>query len=225
MMLFYMADADGNGKVTREEFEGVFDALDGGRLGFVSQDELRQKLFTPAGPTQGTPAAATPVVRPVEAGAGQGTVPPGDRLAPGRAELDDLAPDFTLSTVDGQGEVTLCRRRSARSRWSWSSATSPAGRSGARPGNIEKLFDERYKDRATFVMVYVREAHPTDGWSMESNDRVGVSRSASRRTYDERVEVARKCSRGRSTWASRCWSTPSTTPSVPATAGCPAGST
>ena len=35
-------------------------------------------------------------------------------------------------------------------------------------------------------MVYVREAHPTDGWRMESNDRVGV-RLRQPRTYDERV--------------------------------------
>ncbi len=41
-------------------------------------------------------------------------------------------------------------------------------------------------------MVYVREAHPTDGWSMESNDRVGVS-LAQPRTYDERVAVAQTC--------------------------------
>jgi hypothetical protein len=43
-------------------------------------------------------------------------------------------------------------------------------------------------------MVYVREAHPTDGWSMESNDRVGVS-LAQPRTYDERAAVARTCGR------------------------------
>ena len=43
-------------------------------------------------------------------------------------------------------------------------------------------------------MVYVREAHPTDGWRMESNDRVGVS-TAQPRTYDERVEVAQTCGR------------------------------
>jgi hypothetical protein len=42
-------------------------------------------------------------------------------------------------------------------------------------------------------MVYVREAHPTDGWSMESNDRAGVS-IRQPRTYDERVAVARTCS-------------------------------
>jgi len=58
-------------------------------------------------------------------------------------------------------------------------------------GNVEKLF-RRYGDRANFVMVYVREAHPTDGWSMESNDRVGVALRQPR-SYGERVEVARTC--------------------------------
>jgi hypothetical protein len=43
-------------------------------------------------------------------------------------------------------------------------------------------------------MVYVREAHPTDGWSMESNRRVGVALRQPR-TFDERLEVARTCSR------------------------------
>ncbi len=60
-------------------------------------------------------------------------------------------------------------------------------------GNIEKLY-RRYKDRATFVMVYVREAHPTDGWRMESNDRVGVS-LLQPKSYEQRVDVARRCSR------------------------------
>ena len=44
------------------------------------------------------------------------------------------------------------------------------------------------------MMVYVREAHPTDGWRMESNDRVGVA-TAQPRTYDERAEVAQTCGR------------------------------
>ena len=33
----------------------------------------------------------------------------------------------------------------------------------------------RYKDQVAFLAVYVREAHPTDGWRMESNDRAGIS--------------------------------------------------
>ena len=58
-------------------------------------------------------------------------------------------------------------------------------------GNFEKLH-RRYADRADFLMVYVREAHPTDGWRMESNDRVGVT-TAQPSTYDERAAVAQHC--------------------------------
>ena len=43
-------------------------------------------------------------------------------------------------------------------------------------------------------MVYVREAHPTDGWRMESNDRVAVA-TPQPRSYSERVQVARLCGR------------------------------
>jgi hypothetical protein len=43
-------------------------------------------------------------------------------------------------------------------------------------------------------MVYVRDAHPTDGWRMDSNDRVGAV-TAQPATYNERVSVAQKCGR------------------------------
>ncbi len=58
-------------------------------------------------------------------------------------------------------------------------------------GNIEKLY-RRYRDRADFLMVYVREAHPTDGWNMESNQRVGVALRQPR-SDAERFEVAQIC--------------------------------
>ena len=32
----------------------------------------------------------------------------------------------------------------------------------------------RYKDRAEFVAVYVREAHPSDGWALPNNDKIGI---------------------------------------------------
>ena len=41
-------------------------------------------------------------------------------------------------------------------------------------------------------MVYVREAHPLDGWHMPSNDRFDV-RLEQPRTYEERAGVARMC--------------------------------
>ena len=50
----------------------------------------------------------------------------------------------------------------------------------------------RFKDRAHFLAIYVREAHPIDGWKMETNDHVGVS-LAQPRTYEERVSVAQTC--------------------------------
>jgi hypothetical protein len=57
---------------------------------------------------------------------------------------------------------------------------------------VEAL-NERYKDRADFVAVYVREAHPTDGWRMLANDLEGVA-VRQPRTLAERGGVAQTCS-------------------------------
>jgi thiol-disulfide isomerase/thioredoxin len=189
LMLYYMADADGNGKVTREEFQRVFDRLDGEQLGFLSQDELK-RLFTPPARPKAPPSS-------ISSGPSKAVLLKGlfrqeiGSLQPG-PKVEELAPDFTLKTVDGQGEVTLSKKIGPKPVvLVFGNFTCGPFRSHA--GNIEKLH-QRYKDRATFVMVYVREAHPTDGWSMESNDRIGVSLRQPR-NYDERVEVARKCSK------------------------------
>ena len=59
---------------------------------------------------------------------------------------------------------------------------------------IDRLY-EKYKDRANFLMVYVREAHPSDGWKMESNTKVGVE-VVQPKTMEERTGVANQfCSR------------------------------
>jgi alkylhydroperoxidase family enzyme len=44
----------------------------------------------------------------------------------------------------------------------------------------------------TFLTVYVREAHPTDGWRSPSNDKVGIS-VAQPTTVDDRIKVAGTC--------------------------------
>jgi hypothetical protein len=44
----------------------------------------------------------------------------------------------------------------------------------------------------TFLTVYVREAHPTDGWRSASNDKVGIS-VAQPTTVDDRIKVAGSC--------------------------------
>lgn len=51
---------------------------------------------------------------------------------------------------------------------------------------------KRYGDRVAFLAVYVREAHPTDGWRMGSNDKAGIF-VPQPRSPQERHSVAHKC--------------------------------
>ena len=51
---------------------------------------------------------------------------------------------------------------------------------------------QRYKDRVQFLAVYVREAHPTDGWRVPFNDKVGISIQQPK-TGKERTKVAEQC--------------------------------
>jgi hypothetical protein len=59
---------------------------------------------------------------------------------------------------------------------------------------LDQIYD-CYGDRVTFYIVYIREAHPTDGWQVDSNLAESVL-FAQPETYDERVEVAQACTLG-----------------------------
>src|SRR5262245_59056229 len=52
----------------------------------------------------------------------------------------------------------------------------------------------RYSDRVDFYAVYIREAHPADGWSMESNDRVGITIEQPKSVADRNRVAAQSCS-------------------------------
>lgn len=191
---FSRADRDGSGKVTREEFEALFKSLDTNNQGFLSQNDLIESLTPPSRPAarpsgapprpdanRGMPSKATLVRGLFEQEVGS--------LQPG-PKLDETAPDFTLKTNDGKEEITLSKLVGPKPIvLIFGNFTCGPFRSHS--GNFDKLH-ARYKDRATFLMVYVREAHPSDGWRMESNDRVGVV-TLQPKTYDERVEIAQAC--------------------------------
>ena len=51
----------------------------------------------------------------------------------------------------------------------------------------------RFRDRVEFFVVYVQEAHPTDGWQTDSNLEEGVL-FRQHQSYEEREEVAQTCS-------------------------------
>ena len=52
-----------------------------------------------------------------------------------------------------------------------------------------KIYND-YKDRADFLTVYVREAHPTDEWQMKSNLKEDVC-YAQPKTLEQRVAIAK----------------------------------
>lgn len=47
----------------------------------------------------------------------------------------------------------------------------------------------RYKERARFLTIYIKEAHPTDEWRMEANDEADVCYLQPRSTED-RLAIA-----------------------------------
>lgn len=51
---------------------------------------------------------------------------------------------------------------------------------------------EKYRDRVEFFVVYVREAHPEDGWVLEANREAGIA-LGDPETGDERAAVAAAC--------------------------------
>ncbi len=214
-MVFYMADRDGNGKVTREELDALFRAADSGGAEFLSLGDLQEAL-TP--PSRGRGSSSGPSKFTLVKGLFRQEI---GSLQPGPS-VGMPAPDFTLRTVDGKEEITLSKLVGPKPVvLIFGNFTCGPFRSQA--GNVEKLY-RRYKDRATFVMVYVREAHPdrrlADG---EQRPRRGLDRPAPR-TTPSASRSPRYAASG-SSWGCRCWSTRSATRSVPGTAGCPAGST
>jgi hypothetical protein len=58
-------------------------------------------------------------------------------------------------------------------------------------GELEEMA-ERYAERVAFFVVYIKEAHPEDGWVLASNreQEIAVTDPVS---HDQRVDVAEAC--------------------------------
>lgn len=86
----------------------------------------------------------------------------------------EVAPDFTLPSVDGKGPITLSglTRPKRPTVLIFGNMTSPVFRNDA--GTLEKLH-QRYRDRAEFLVIYGREEHPSDGWVLRENLRMNLS--------------------------------------------------
>jgi hypothetical protein len=181
---YYRVNKAGDGRLTREEWLKFFDEAAEGRDHMTPAD-LYAGLF--GGPKAKSAGFDMPSPQVLVRGLFRGEI---GSMNEG-PKLNDPAPDFLLKTRDGKETVHLSDNFGKKPIvLCFGNFTCGPFRS------IYPQVDElaqRYKDEALFLGVYVREAHPKDGWHMGSNDADGVS-LVQPRTYAERTAVANQCS-------------------------------
>jgi thiol-disulfide isomerase/thioredoxin len=179
-------DEDGDGKLSAQEWKAYFDDLAGSK-GSVSPAEFR-RVLQPLATTRGGgggQAMSLKLRHDRLVGVLKGDVGSFNE----GPQLGELAPDFTLETQDGKGPITLSSFRGKKPVvLTFGSYTCPPYRSLSPTLNPLR---ERYGDRVEFLAVYVREAHPTDGWSTEGNSQIGIEVKQPT-SQSERLAVAQK---------------------------------
>ncbi len=182
--LFRQVDVKGNGKVSKEDFLAFYEKMAKGN-DHLKADEFRDALMGSTGPFAPGDVPSTETLLRSLFTSELGSLQEGPSLG-------DAAPDFELKTVDGKAKVRL------------------SSLVGKKPvvlilgnytcGPFRSLYRQMeevkktYGSEAEFLMVYVREAHPTDGWRLKSNDKAEVLVSQPR-TDEERLGVAQQCAK------------------------------
>lgn len=106
------------------------------------------------------------------------------RIHPGLVRADDPLPELTFESLDG-APLALARLRGRPTVLVFGSCTcEPFVRSMTAISDLEREFH----DRVTFVLIYIDEAHPTDGW-VTPNNPFEVKRA---RSLDDRRAAARE---------------------------------
>jgi hypothetical protein len=185
MRLFRRINAGGDGRLTRAELEQFFQQNAGGK-DHLTVSDLQAALLAGAGRYLPGDEPSREVLVKGFLQSDVGSMHEGPSVG-------QPAPDFSLRSSDGTGT------------WQLSKLVGPkpvvlvlgnftCGPFRALYPEVDALH-ERYKDDANFLMIYVREAHPTNGWKMESNARAGVAAAQPTR-FDQRLAVcAQFCER------------------------------
>ena len=178
-------DTKGNGTLTRAEWLAFFDSVS--QVGDVASIEsLREAWLT------GISASFYPGDAPTQQQLVKGLLSGELGSLQEGPSLGDQAPDFTLTTQDGKQTIHLADVIGCKPVvLMFGNFTCSPFRS-MYPG-VEAV-SRRFENDATFLAIYVREAHPADGWKMESNTRLGVDVTQPK-TLAERTAVASQCSR------------------------------
>lgn len=182
LRLFRQLDAGGDGRVTPADLNAFFQRVASGKEAF-SADDLRDAMLGAGGGFRPGDAPTTAMLLKGLFNNEVGSLHEGPNI-------DAQSPDFTLKTQDGSRTIHLAEEFGSQP------VVLLFGNFTCGPFRATyTLVDDvakRWQGQAKFIGVYVREAHPTDGWHMESNAQAGV-KVAQPKTYDERVAVAQQC--------------------------------
>jgi hypothetical protein len=180
--LFRRIESSGDGKLTREEWIAFFDKAVKDQPELTSDDFRDAMLGVGSAGSLGEMPPQDVMLRSLFANE-LGSLHEGPKL-------NEAAPDFTLKTHDGRSTVRLADLIGKKP-VVLTFGNYTCGPFRATFAGVDQVH-KRFKDEAEFLLVYVREAHPTDGWRMESNDQVSVSLPQPK-TYGERAGVATRC--------------------------------
>jgi Spy/CpxP family protein refolding chaperone/peroxiredoxin len=106
-------------------------------------------------------------------------------------QVGDVAPDVSLRWLDGQ-PVELSTFKGNVMVLVFGSYTTPVFRDKA---SELRAVAQKYANRAKFVIVYTREAHPSNGWTVERNQRDNIeiaqpTNEAGRKAIAEQARTA-----------------------------------
>jgi alkylhydroperoxidase family enzyme/alkyl hydroperoxide reductase subunit AhpC len=180
--IFRRIESSGEGKLTAQEWQDFFTRVAEDKDS-IRIEQLRNALIPPSsGFSPGDMPSKEVLIHGLMTGE-IGSLQEGP-------DVDEIAPDFELRPL-GRGEPIRLSDRIGQKPLVLVFGNFTCGPFRSMYPSVEAVH-ERQKENADFLMVYVREAHPTNGWAMKSNEKVGVS-VAQPTTLDERRAVAEQC--------------------------------
>jgi Ca2+-binding EF-hand superfamily protein len=163
-----LLDKDSNGRISAEEWSETFSRIAKNK-DYLTQDDLQQFLTPSSRAAQSASSNSGLQLQRLKAFLRGESV----HLFREAPHVCVPAPDFLLWTKDKNEQVRLSQFRGKRPVvLVFGSFTCPPYRVQA---TVLDDMHRRYGDRVQFLAIYLREAHPTDGWRSEANDRVGLT--------------------------------------------------
>lgn len=165
--LFRRMDGNTDGELTPAELKTWFDRVGNGKESITAED-LRNAMI-PRGPGGFAPGdgPSVPMLLKGFFASEVGSLQDGPKVG-------DSAPDFALEPVKGDEKIAFHSLVGKKKPTVLILGNFTCGPFRALYTDLESIY-RRNKADAGFLMVYVREAHPSDGWKMEQNERLGVS--------------------------------------------------